>query len=529
MHPLSKPSAGAHPLVEMRAVSKRFGALNANREIDFTVAAGEVHGLLGENGAGKSTLMKILYGLEQPDSGSIRVNGSAAAIRSPRDAIGMGIAMVHQELMLAPNLSITENVLAGAPTSTFVRFSTEARAIRETAAKIGFDLEEPGRLVRRLSVGETQRVEIVRAVHRGAQVLILDEPTSRLTPAEVDGLATVIRGVRGAGGAVIFVTHKLEEVLAMCDRVTVLRSGTVASTHVLAELVERSDEPHAELARAMVGRPVILAIERAEARPGPVALELEDVCVDAGRDAGPLHDVSLRVRQGEIVGLAGVAGNGQRELVDTILGLRRPDRGLVKLFDKDVTTAPPWRRAHAGIGHIPEDRKTMGIAPTMSIAQNIALRAVRRQSVRRFGVVSSGAINGLGRRLMRDYDVRGGDAAAPIAGLSGGNQQKAILARELHVEPSVLVVSQPTAGLDVGAIEQVHRRLLDARGNGMAILLISNELSEVLSLSDRVAVISGGRVTKLRPADEVDLDRLGLEMAGMALQDETGARRVCNG
>jgi ABC-type uncharacterized transport system ATPase subunit len=517
------PGATGAPLVEMRQIGKRYGSFAANDGVDFLVRAGEVHGLLGENGAGKSTLMKVLYGLEQADAGSVLVDGQVAHIRSPKDAIGMGIAMVHQELMLALNLSIAENVLAGSQVRRpVIDLVAEGRKIQATAARIGLDLEDPRRLVRHLSVGEAQRVEIVRAVHRGARVLILDEPSSRLTPTEVEGLATVIRGVRSAGGAVIFVTHKLEEVLALCDRVTVLRGGTVASTHVISQLIEASDSPEAELARAMVGRPVILDIERPAHDPGPVALQLEDVSVEGTRDVRALNSVSLVVRRGEIVGLAGVAGNGQAELVDTILGLRRPSSGRVRLFDRDVTRDSPWARAKAGIGNIPEDRKTMGMAPTMTIAQNVGLRAVRRPALRRFGMLSSSAMTQLGRRLMREYDVRGRDAAAPISSLSGGNQQKAILAREIHAEPGVLVVTQPTAGLDVGAIEQVHRRLLDVRSSGTAILLISNELSEVLSLSDRVAVISGGRITVPEPAADVDLDRLGLQMAGVGM-DSHGA------
>ena len=499
--------------IRMEGIVKRFGPLVANDHITLELVPGEVHGLLGENGAGKSTLMKILFGLEHADEGRILVNGREAHFKSPRDALAAGIAMAQQELALAGNLSIVENVVLGDASHRVLRLRDEARALRETSERYGLQIDDPYRLVRDLTVGEAQRVEILKAIRRGARVLILDEPTARLTPIEVDVFKMMVASFRADGGTVVLVTHKLDELIELSDRISVFRRGSLVASYEGGDLRARATSGQAELAAAMVGRPVELDAPRRPGRPREVALALQGVTLPASPTGPGLADVSLEVRAGEIVGIAGVAGNGQHDLISLIAGLRQPSGGRLLMVGEDVTGTPPWRRRHLGLGCVPEDRKGMAILPEMSLAENAGLHLLRRKPLRTAGVVSRGRLQRLGHRVVDEFRVHGQRPSARMASLSGGSQQKVLLARELQLEPRVLVIGQPTAGLDVGAIEYVHQLLLDVRDRGTAVLLVSNELSEVLALSDRVAVIAEGRLTPPVPVEDVDIESLGLAMA----------------
>jgi simple sugar transport system ATP-binding protein len=496
------------PLLELKGITKRFPGVVANDRVDFELAKGEVHALLGENGAGKSTLMNILYGLYHPDEGEIRLNGTPLRIDSPRAAIDAGIGMVHQHFMLIPVMSVAENiVLAMEPRrGPFLDHATANDRVRDISQRFGLAVRPEAR-IESISVGMQQRVEILKALYRGAEILILDEPTAVLTPQEAEELFTILRSLQAEGKSIIFISHKLGEVLAIADRITVLRRGKTVET------VPREGSTEEGLARLMVGREVLLRVEKTPPEPGEPLLTVEDLRVHDERGLEAVRGLSFEVRAGEIVGIAGVDGNGQTELVEAITGLRRPDAGRVVAAGKDVTGEGARDYLEAGVGHIPEDRHRHGLVLDFSLAENIALKDYYEEPDSKWGWLYPKRIVARAKRLLDEFDVRGGGPQTPAASLSGGNQQKVVVAREVSRDPRILVAAQPTRGLDVGAIEFVHRRLVAERDEGRAILLVSFELDEILSLSDRILVVYEGRVVGEYPPT-VSEEELGIAMTG---------------
>ena len=496
------------PLLELKGITKRFPGVVANDHVDFELAPGEVHALLGENGAGKSTLMNILYGLYHPDEGEIHLRGEPIRIDSPRAAIDSGIGMVHQHFMLIPVMSVAENiVLAVEPRKgPFLDLETANEKVRDISKRFGLAVR-PEATVESISVGMQQRVEILKALYRGAEILILDEPTAVLTPQEALELFDIIRSLLAEGKSIIFITHKLGEVLSIADRITVLRRGKTIET------VPREGATEESLARLMVGREVLLRVEKTPGNPGGPLLTIEDLRVRDERGLEAVRGVSLQVRAGEIVGIAGVDGNGQTELVEAITGLRKPEAGRIVAAGEDVTNAGSRESLDAGVGHIPEDRQRRGLVLDFSLAENIALHDYREEPDSKWGWLYPKRLIARAARLLKEFDVRGGGPKTPAASLSGGNQQKVILAREISRNPQVLVAAQPTRGLDVGAIEFVHRRLVAERDEGRAILLVSFELDEILSLADRILVLYEGEIVGEYPPD-VSEEELGIAMTG---------------
>ena len=493
--------------VELRGITKRFGAVVANDAIDLELRAGEVHALLGENGAGKSTLMKILYGLYQADEGEVRIDGHPVRITSPASAIACGIGMVSQHFTLIRTLTVAENVVLGMPTGLTFDLAKAKREVAATAERYGFFVE-PGAVVRHLSVGEQQRVEILKALHRNARVLILDEPTAVLTPQESEALFVAIKGLVAQGLAVVFISHKMQEVLAVSDRVMVLRDGRVVGRLVTGEVTE------AGLAQLMVGRETF-GVRRGSGdtlKDGNPVLALEDVWAasDKGQDA--LRGLWFKVRAGEILAVAGVAGNGQSELSQVLQGLRRPTRGNVFLKGQYLFGLTPGEIVRRGVGHIPEDRLN-AIVGELSVAENMVLEYLPEFT--RGGQLDRPAIEAHAAQLISEYQIK----AAPTdqaRTLSGGNIQKMILARALHRSPSLVVAAGPTRGLDIGATDYVRSRLLEQRGRGAAVLLISEDLDEILALADRIVVIYEGQIVGEVAAGEADAEKLGLMMSGSA-------------
>jgi general nucleoside transport system ATP-binding protein len=496
-------------VLELRGITKRFPGTLANDHVDFDLRRGEVHALLGENGAGKSTLMNILYGLYSPDEGEILINGQPVRISSPGDAIARGIGMVHQHFMLIPVMSVAENiVLAVEPRrdGVLLDYGAARTRVAELARTFGFAID-PDAKIQDITVGQQQRVEILKALYRRADILILDEPTAVLTPQETVELFGILATLKTEGMSIVFISHKLNEVLEIADRVTVLRRGKKIETLPTAGATE------AELARRMVGRDVVLRIDKSASQPADPILAVEGLTVRDDRGLEKVLDVSFEVRGGEIVAIAGVDGNGQSELIDAITGLRHPENGHVLVEGKDVTGASARHHFEVGVGHVPEDRQRRGLVLEFSLAENIGLHDYRKRPYARFGWLNPKRLIERARRLIAEFDVRGGTPKTPGGALSGGNQQKVILAREIDRDPRVLVAAQPTRGLDVGAIEFVHRRLVEERDEGRAVLLVSLELEEVLSLADRILVIYEGRIVGEFPPSASE-EELGVAMTG---------------
>jgi ABC-type uncharacterized transport system ATPase subunit len=497
------------PALQLQAITKRFGAVAANDGVDFELRRGEIHALLGENGAGKSTLMNVVYGMLTPDSGEIRVGGEPVTIGSPKQAMKYGIGMVFQHFMLVDVMTVAENVVLGDEPRRrgFYNERAAVERVRELSERHGLGVD-PEALVQDITVGQQQRVEILRALDRGADILVLDEPTAVLTAQETAELMTVLRGLRDQGTSIVFISHKLGEVREIADRVTVLRRGKTVGTID----VDPADPPdEAELARLMVGRDVLLRVEKAECRPAAALLEVTDLHVTDDRGLKAVDGLSLRACGGEIVAIAGVDGNGQRELVEAICGLRTPDSGTIAVAGKDVTRCGAREVRDAGLGHIAEDRQRSGLVLDFTLTENIALRDYDRHT--RFGLLNPRRMVGRAAELLEEFDVRGGTPKTAARSLSGGNQQKVVIAREISSGPQVLVAAQPTRGLDVGAIEFVHRRLVAERDAGRAILLLSLELDEVRNLADRILVIFEGRIVGELPPTATE-EQLGLLMLG---------------
>jgi len=507
-----KTASPTNIAVYMRGICKEWPGIIANDDINLAVIRGEIHALVGENGAGKTTLMNILYGLVRPDAGAIFVNGKPAKINGPRDAIRLGIGMVHQHFMLIPVFTVGENVVLGRePTGPLGTYdvATTYKEIRALGDRYGLYVD-PSAQAGDLSVGQQQRVEIVKVLYRGADILIFDEPTAVLTPQETQELFVVLRGLAAQGKTIIFITHKLREVLEISQRVTVLRRGRVAGNLVTAETTQE------EIARLMVGREVLLRVKKEPAHPGPVALQVRNLTANSEQGLPALRGVSFDLRAGEILGIAGVEGNGQSELVQVLTGLRQPASGTVLLAGRDVTHLNARQLRRAGIAHIPEDRRESGLVLDYTVQQNLILGRHRwPQFARNRFFLRLRAALAWAQKLIREFDIRTPSPQTLARALSGGNQQKMVVAREFAAEPKVLIAAQPTRGVDIGAIEFIHRRLVEQRDNGAAVLLVSAELDEIRSLSDRIAVMYEGQIMSIEPP-EVSEERLGLLMAGAA-------------
>jgi ABC-type uncharacterized transport system ATPase subunit len=503
--------------VELRGVTKRFPGVVACNGVDLTVEEGEVHTLLGENGAGKSTLMNILFGLYRADEGEILLDGAPLEAHSPADAIAAGIGMVHQHFMLVPVFTVAENVMLGVePTGPFGALDRDESRTRvaELSDRYGLAVD-PDAVVENLPVGVQQRVEILKALYRDARCLILDEPTAVLTPSEIDELMDIIRQLAAGGRSIIFISHKLREVVGISDRITVLRDGEVVGETTPADSDEQA------LATMMVGRDVQLVVDKAPPAPRGAVLEIDDLVVSDDRGQRAVDGVSLEVRAGEILAVAGVQGNGQTELVDAVCGLRRPDAGTVRLDGVDVTGRLPRHLFRSGLAHVPEDRQRDGLVGSFPVASNLVLNQIGRAPFSRVGRLDRRAVRRHAERLVDEFDVRTPSVDTPASSLSGGNQQKVIIARELFHAERLLVLSQPTRGLDVGSIQYIHEQIVQGRDQGLAVLLNSSELDEVLALADRIAVIYRGRIVGLVEREDASRELLGLLMAGAVAEAAT--------
>ncbi len=496
------------PIVAMRGIVKRFPGVVANDNIDFGLREGEIHALLGENGAGKSTLMNILSGLYRADEGQIFIDGRPVQFNSPRDAISHGIGMVHQHFMLVPTQTVTENLILGQPAPRFrINYRQLEEEVGELSRKFGLAVD-PRAKIWQLSVGEQQRVEILKILYQGANILIMDEPTAVLTPQEVTELFDTLRHMAASGQTIIFISHKLDEVLAIADRVTVLRRGRVVAT------VEGQQASKAGLARLMVGREVLFLVEKAPAQPGPEVLAIENLACQNDRGLPALRELSLTVRVGEVVGLAGVAGNGQTELAEVITGVRPASAGRVVVQGGEVTNRPATATIDRGLAYIPADRTGVGSAPNLDLVDNLILKTYRRPPIGAGWRINLSLARAQAAQLIEQFDVKTPNVDLPARSLSGGNLQKLILAREISRQPKVIIAVYPTRGLDVGAIETVHQMLIDERDRGAGILLISEELDELFALSDRIAVIYEGQIVGQVPPEDERVEEIGLMMAG---------------
>ncbi len=499
------------PILELRGITKRFPGVLANDHIDLTLEKGEIHALLGENGAGKSTLMNILYGLYAPDEGEIFVNGQKIVVTSPRDAIAAGVGMVHQHFMLIPVFTVTENVMLGDESVRFgglLNRRSSAARIREISEQYRLEVD-PGSYVKDLPVGVQQRVEIIKLLYREADILILDEPTAVLTPQEVDELFTIMRSLVDHGKSIIFITHKLREVLEFADRITVIRGGQVVGSALPQEADQNS------LAAMMVGRAVDLHVDKQPANPQEIVLKVEDIVVLDEINQVMVKDVSFDVRAGEIFGVAGVQGNGQTELVKALTGLSHPVSGEITLLGQDISHASPRTITELGSAHIPEDRQKDGLVLTAPIADNLVLNTYYLEPFAKGAIIQMDAVIKTADLIVANFDVRTPSSLIPVGSLSGGNQQKVIVGREFSRPIKFLVASQPTRGLDVGSIEYIHNRLIEKRDDGCAVLLVSTELDEIMELSDRIAVMYRGQTIAIVDAKDVTKEQVGLLMAGV--------------
>jgi simple sugar transport system ATP-binding protein len=498
------------PLLEVSGVSKAFGKVQANKNISLKVMPGEIVALLGENGAGKSTLVKQIFGLIAPDEGVITLKGDSTPIKDPSDAIARGIGMVHQHFQLVPVMTVTENIILGNEPikNGMVDINSARKMVQTISDRYGLEVD-PDAAIEDLPVGTQQRVEILKALSREVDLLILDEPTAVLTPQETDELLEVMRQLAKNGTSIVFITHKLREVLAVADRIYVLRGGESVGE------VNASESNEASLAQLMVGREVVLRVDKKAAKPAEIVLDVEDLVVKDDRKLTAVNGLSLTVRAGEILGVAGVEGNGQRELVEAIAGMRPPVSGRISLSgDVDSTNWDPYDVHKAGVGHVPEDREKHGLVGSFSIADNLVLNRFDEAEFASNGIRNFGAIAQNAVELVDKFDIRTSSISASAASLSGGNKQKVVVARELSAEPKLFVAAQPTRGVDVGSIEFIHNQIVAARDAGAGVLLVSAELDEILSLSDRIVVVHGGKVVAEFPAAGADRTEIGRLMAG---------------
>jgi len=499
------------PILELRGITKRFPGVLANDHIDLTLENGQIHALLGENGAGKTTLMNILYGLYSPDEGEVIVKGEKVNIQSPNDAIDVGIGMVHQHFMLVPVFTVTENVMLGDEDTRMGGFLDRRSAsakVREISERYHLEVD-PDSLVKDLPVGVQQRVEIIKLLYREADILILDEPSAVLTPQEVEGLFAIMRTLVEQGKSIIFITHKLGEVLEIADQITVIRRGKVVGTTIPAEADRR------KLAEMMVGREVSLVVEKDPPQIGDPVLVVEDLIVLDERRQVAVNRVSFEVKAGEVLGVAGVQGNGQTELVEALTGLRLPLEGAVHLLGNDITRATPRRITELGTAHVPEDRQRDGLVLPFPVADNLILNNYYLPPFTKGVVMQEGAIRKNADKIIQEFDIRTPSAMTHAGSLSGGNQQKVIVAREFSRPIKLLVAAQPTRGLDVGSVEYIHNRIIEKRDEGTAVLLVSTELDEIMELSDRIAVMYRGKIVDIIPAAEATKEQVGLLMAGV--------------
>ena len=501
-------------VIEMREITKIFGDFVANDKINLELRKGEIHALLGENGAGKSTLMNMLAGLLEPTSGEIVVNGKSEKLDSPSKAASLGIGMVHQHFMLVEAFTVAENIILGSEvTNKGVLDLKKANAdILELSERYGLAVD-PTAKVEDISVGAQQRVEILKTLYRGADILIFDEPTAVLTPAEILELMDIMKTLVKEGKSIILITHKLDEIRAVADRVTVIRRGKSIQT------VSIEGATNKDLAEMMVGRSVSFVTEKEEAQPKEVVLAISDLVVNENRGVPAVKELSLDVRAGEIVGIAGIDGNGQSELIQAITGLRKVKSGSIKIKGQEVVGLSPRKITEMNVSHVPEDRHRDGLVLEMMLSENIALQTYYKEPLSKNGVLNYNQINSYARKLMEEFDVRAANEIVPASALSGGNQQKAIIAREVDRNPDLLIVSQPTRGLDVGAIEYIHKRLIGERDKGKAVLVVSFELDEILNLSDRIAVIHDGKIQGIVKPSETNKQELGILMAGGEIKE----------
>ncbi|MEW5766280.1 MAG: ABC transporter ATP-binding protein [bacterium] len=497
--------------VAMRGISKRFPGVVANDNVTFEARAGEIHALLGENGAGKTTLINILYGIYHPDAGEIHVKGRRVTIRSPRDALRLGIGMVHQQFRLVPTHTVAENIVLGLPGGFIFSDQAVRRQVETFSKKYGLSVDPQARIWQ-LSAGEQQRVEIIKALYRGADILILDEPTSMLTPREIQDLMDILRRMAAEGHTIIFITHKLDEVTAISHRVTVLRQGRVVATLETVQTDERT------LARLMVGREVLFHLEKQPAKRGATVLRVDDLHALNDKGLPAVKNVSFEIAAGEILGIAGVAGNGQRELIETLVGLRPATRGGVLINGKEITNASPRDLIEQGVCYIPGER-TLGLVPGLGVAENFILKNYRHAPFSNGLFLNRAAINAYADQLIAQYGVAAASHETPVKLLSGGNLQKVLLARETSSAPALLIAAHPTSGLDVGATEYIRQLLLAQRDQGRAVLLVSEDLEEVLALSDRIAVMFEGEFMGILAAEQAELETIGLMMAGKRLSN----------